>query len=63
MDSENEDATKITSALADSRIYSSMKMLTLDMCMVVITLSLSVLPSFSPSVAVTMPTSKPTGVC
>ena len=47
MDSENQDATKVTSALAESRI-SFMKMMTLDICMVVITMfsmfHLSVLP-------------------
>ena len=31
MDFESQDATKITSALADPRIYSSMKMITSDM--------------------------------
>ena len=33
MDSESQDATKITSALADSRICSSVKMVTLDIHM------------------------------
>ena len=33
MASESQDATKITSALADPRIYSSMKMMTLNMHM------------------------------
>ena len=48
MDSENQDATKITSALVDSRIFSPMKMLTLTMSMVFLTISLSVSPSFLP---------------
>ena len=55
---------KITSALADSRIYLFIhEDDDIGHCMVVITIFLSVLPSFSPSVVVTMPTSKPTGVC
>ena len=62
MDSENEDAAKTTSAFADPRIYSFMRMMTLYMCMVAISIFLSVSPSFSPSV-VTMSTSKSTGVC
>ena len=49
MGSENQDATKITSALADSRICSFAKMMTLYMCMVA-TIFLSALPSLSPSV-------------
>ena len=61
MDSESQDATEITSALADSRI-SIMKMMTLYMCTVVITIFLSDSPSISPSV-VTMSTSRTTGVC
>ena len=48
MDSESQDATKIASALADSRIHSFMKMLPLYMCLVSV---------------VTMSTSRPTGVC
>ena len=62
MDFESQDATKISSALADPRICSSMKMMTLDMHMNAITIFLSVSPSFSSS-AVTMSTSKLTGVC
>ena len=50
MDSENQDATKITSALADSRICSFVKMMTLYMCMVAATIFLSALPSLSSSV-------------
>ena len=62
MDSESQDATKITSALADPRIYSSIKMMTVDMYMVAITIfSVSYFPFF-PSV-VAMPTSKSIGVC
>ena len=34
MDSESQDAKKITSALADTRIFSFMKMMTLYMCIV-----------------------------
>ena len=34
MDSESQDATKITSALTDSRTYSFTKMMTLYMCIV-----------------------------
>ena len=41
MDSESHDATKITYALQDPRIYASMKLLTLDMCFVAITIFLS----------------------
>ena len=62
MHSESQDATKITSALADPRIYSFMKMMTLYMCMVVINIFLSASPSFSSSV-VTMSTSRPIGFC
>ena len=62
MDSESQDATIITSAPSDPRIYSSMKMMTLDMHMNAITICLSVSPSFSSSV-VTMSTSRLTGVC
>ena len=62
MGSESQHATKITSALADSRIYSLMEMMTLSMCIVAKTIFLSVSPSFSRSV-VTMSTSKLTGVC
>ena len=61
MGSEGQDATKITSALADWRIYSFVKMMTLYMCIVAITIFLCVSPSFSPSVA--MSTSRPAGVC
>ena len=45
---ESQDATKITSALADSFIYLFTKVMRLYMCMVVV---------------VTMPTSRPIGVC
>ena len=62
MNSESQDATKITSALADSRMYSFMKMMTLYMLVVVINIFLSFSLSCSPSV-VTMSTSTPTGVC
>ena len=62
MDSESQDATKITSALAGPRIYSSMKMMTLDMHINDITIFLSVSSSFSSNV-VTKTTSRPTGVC
>ena len=63
MNFESQDATKKKkSALADSSIYLSRKMMTLYMYMVVITIFLSVSSSVSPSV-VTMPTSRPTGIC
>ena len=62
IDAESRDATKITSALADSRIYSFMKMMTLNMCIVAFTIFLSVSLSFSSSV-VPMSTSRPAGVC
>ena len=62
MDSESQDATKITSALADPRIYSSMKMITLDMHVSAFTIFLSVSPSFSSSV-VAMSTSRLPDVC
>ena len=62
MDSESQDATKITSALADSRIYSFMKMMTLYMRIVAITIFLSVSLSSSPS-GVAISTSRPAGVC
>ena len=62
MDSESQDSTKITSAPPDPCIYSSMKMVTLDMHMNAITILLSVSPSFS-SFVVAMSTSRPTGVC
>ena len=54
---ESQDATKIFSALPDSSIYLFTKMMTLY-----ITIFLSVSSSVSPSV-VTMPTSRPTGIC
>ena len=62
---ENQDATKITSALADSRIYSSWTTVSflvkkLCWCLVLMTIFLSVSP-ISPSF-VTMPSSKPIGV-
>ena len=62
MDSESQDATKIMSALEDPRIYSFMKIMTLYMCIVAITIFLSISLSFSPSV-VTISTSRTTGVC
>ena len=62
IDSEGQDATKITSAPTHPPINSSMKMMTLDMHMNAITFFLSVSPSFSSSV-VTMSTSRLTGVC
>ena len=42
MDSESQDATKITSALAGPRISSSVKMITQDMHMNGITMFLSI---------------------
>ena len=62
MDSECPAATNLTSAVTDSRIYSFMNTMTLYMCIVAITIFLSIPPSFS-SVVVTMSTSRPTGVC
>ena len=62
MDSESQDATKIPSALTDSRIYSFTKMITLYMCIVKVTIFLSVSLSFSSSV-VAMWTSRPAGLC
>ena len=61
LDSENQEAAKITSALAESRIYSFMKMMTLYMC-IDINIFLNVLPSSSSSV-VAMSASRPAGVC
>ena len=62
MDSKSQDATKITSALADSRICSSVKMVTLDIHMnAIIIFSVSHL-LFS-SIVVAMTTSRLTGVC
>ena len=61
VDSENQDATKITSALADAGICPSTEMMTLYMYILVITIFLNVLPSFFPSV-VTMSTSRPADV-
>ena len=61
MDSESQDATKITSALADPRICSFMKMMTLGMHMNAFTNFLSVSQSFSSSVR-TMLTSSLAGV-
>ena len=62
MDSESQAATKFTSALADPRFYSSMKMMPLDMHLIAFTICLSVSPSFSSSV-VTMSTSRLLDVC
>ena len=61
-DSENQDATKITSALADARICPFTEMMTLYMYILVITIFLNVLHSFFPSF-VTMSTSRPADVC
>ena len=57
MNFESQDATKITSALADSSIYLFTKMMKLYM-----TIFLSVSSCVSPSV-VTMSTSRTTGIC
>ena len=62
---ESQDATKITSADADSRIYSSWTIVpflvkTLCLCLVLMTIFLCVSP-FSPGL-VTMSSSKPIGV-
>ena len=62
MDSGSQDATKIPSALTDSRIYSVTKMITLYMCIVKVTIFLSVSLFFPPSV-VAMWTSRPAGLC
>ena len=62
MDSESQDATKITSAPADSLIYSLMKMMKLYMCIVAATIFHRVSPFLS-STVVTMSTSRPAGVC
>ena len=62
MNFESQDASILTSALADSSIYVFTKMMTLYMYMDVITISLSVSSSVSLSV-VTMPTSRLTGIC
>ena len=61
VDSEHQDATKITSALADARICPFTEMMTLYMYILVIKNFLNVLPSFFPSV-VTMSTSRPADV-
>ena len=61
-DSVNQDATKITSALADARICPFTEMMTSYRYILVITHFLNVLPSFFPSV-VTMSTSRPADVC
>ena len=61
-DSGSQDATKIPCALTDSRIYSFTKMITLYMCIVKVTIFISVSPSFSSSV-VAMWTSRPAGLC
>ena len=61
-DSEHQDATKITSALAEARICPFTEMMTLYMYILVITIFLNVLHSFFPSV-VTMSTSRPAHVC
>ena len=62
MDSWSQDATKIPSALTDSRIYSFTKMITLFMCIVKLNIFLSVSLFFPPSVVV-MSTSRPAGLC
>ena len=46
MDSESQDATKITSALAEPRMYSSVKMITQDMHMNGMNIVLSISPFF-----------------
>ena len=61
VDSESQDATKITYALADAGICPLIEMMTLYMYILVITIFLNVLPSFFPSV-VTMSTSRPADV-
>ena len=60
--SESQDATKIPYALTDSRIYSFTKMITLYMCIVKVTIFLSVSLSLSSRV-VAMWTSRPTALC
>ena len=62
MESESQDATKITYALEDSRIYSSVKMMTVDMHMNARTILLIISLSFSSSV-LAMSTRRLTGVC
>ena len=47
MNFESQDATKITSAFADTSIYPFTKMMTLYMCMVVIIISLCLILRFS----------------
>ena len=61
MGSESQGATKIMSGFTDPRVYSSMKIMTLDMYMNAMNHVLSVSPSFLSSV-VTMSTSRLTGV-
>ena len=61
MGSESQGATKIKSALADARTYSSMKMMTLDMHMNAMNQVLCVSPSFLSNV-MTKSTSRLTGV-
>ena len=63
MDSASQDATKITSALADPRIYSSMKMMTLDGHAHECCNHFSQYLTFLSSSVVAMSTSRPTGVC
>ena len=62
MDSEVKMPRKITSAVADSRIYSFTKMMTLYMCIVEVTIFLSVSLFFPPNVVV-MSTLRPAGLC
>ena len=62
MDSQSQDATKITSALAGPRTYSSVKVITLDMHMNGVIIFLSFSLSLSSNV-VAMSTSRLTGVC
>ena len=61
MDSEVKMPRKM-SAVADSRIYSFTKMMTLYMCIVEVTIFLSVSLFFPPNVVV-MSTSRPAGLC
>ena len=61
---ENQDATQITSALADSRIYISWTMVSFwvrALCLCLVLMTILVFHFFSPSF-VTMSSSKPIGV-
>ena len=61
MGSESQGATKIMSGFTDPRVYSSMKIMTLDMYMNAMNQVLCVSPSFLPCV-MTKSTSRLTGV-